>query len=123
MKKFKWIAQDGNGAIWKFEKKPELIRTVYKRNDAGGVAYLVSQALDKAVTPIRINLKKNGYEIKDGILHKAKICSFPKVRGLTITITPTRAYGPDDETVYKLIGTRTIKAWLKSLSGAKPDER
>ncbi len=65
MKKFKWIAQDGNGAIWKFEKKPEL-----KRSDAGGAADTVSQPLDKAVTPIRINLKKNGYEIKDGILLK-----------------------------------------------------
>ena len=55
MKKFKWVIQDENGAIWKFE---------LKRSDAGGAADTVSQPLDKAVTPIRINLKKNGILLK-----------------------------------------------------------
>lgn len=71
MKKFKWIAQDGNGEIWKFKKKPELIGGMYKRYGAGAYELeQLSQPLDKPVTPIRINLKKSEYEIKDGILLK-----------------------------------------------------
>ena len=109
MKKFKCIAQDDDGEIWKFEKKPKLRADgTYK---ADGHVKSLAYMLCVNVTPIRINLKKNGYEIKDGILLKVKIYSFPKVRGLTITTTPTRAHGPDDDPYNKKTCDLMMRAW------------
>lgn len=68
MKKFKWISQDATGGIRKYEKKPKLDADGKYRAD--GHVEAVTFGLHMNVTPIRINLKKTGYEIKDGILLK-----------------------------------------------------
>ncbi len=72
MKKFKWVIQNLDGSIALLGKgsKPKLDPNTNLWLVIGDKWEVISRRCDLTAKPVCIDLKKNGYEIKDGILLK-----------------------------------------------------
>lgn len=70
MSKWKWIAQDADGQIWKFRKEPKQDNCFDATKDCSDYKFIEDGKTNPNWKETKINLKTEDYEIVDGILNR-----------------------------------------------------